>query len=1037
MYDELLSPNTATNIDLLDECVQKMYRGDQQCHRVCEMFRLRPDSFRIVDQVLESSHSLQLKVYALNLFSSFVSTNWESLSSDNQIQLRNFIATYIYNVASLPDDQISKDDRNYLLRYSNIVLINVLKYEWPEKWENFIPDLLQAAGSSPIMCENSFLILRLLAQEFTEFAESSLSTTKQAEMSATFIEQHTLILPLIEMALSSTENSDLVNSALMCLKYLIKSIELSIIFNSSIFETICNTLLPDPRYMINCIDIFGEIAVISYLAKDMSQVILKLFSSIVECLTKVFGPNPIGIDMYDIGAKIIGQPNDFIHIFTISMSSFISSFQEILEDPNNSEPYSLMLYWLFNITAQSDKEDIEFKTCIELWHTITRTIFTECTIHQQSFSPVYNNLLPMLRRIAIQKMECPSELIYFFDENGVHSRLSESQTQSSVYFMNMREMLVYLTHINKEDMIAALFEKVDEIKRGNWSSEAMNSLCWAAGSIGGALTEEEEKHFVAQILDYLLALCKDLPDIVQRANVASGIMYICSQYAKFLSHYWNLLKVVMHKLFEFMRESIPEVQDSAIESMKQVVKVCHHMLAQQQPNEPSSFLVWMMNNSQQIFEPLRPDNIVEMYEIYSMIIDNVSDDDKKKMIEVISQNLNQQLEMLVNNIQPSDISWIEQFTFVINCNMKMARYLRYAYYSQLTRIIKLLLTLYTQSSEQAQRLLSIMNNNQSGIQSREFEVFQSVKIKICNLLTSSVQLYTRDNSIGDLIFDPSFDVLMVDYQNSPARTPEVLALFVALMSKYALKIKPKFSLLMNALYIPTLPYLTDDFSENFNFWKNFALFCYSIIQYIPSTLSDFSVDDIFTFINYLKRCCSHPQAEVSERAIQSLMDLVCSMETRISPSFAANFVNFFALDLFKHVFVLLTDNIHKYAFNLLIGLTRKLIQMNIFKTKQVDIFNIFTELFPYRPPSELSQAIEKMMEVSTNYFEFKQIIRNFLIQVRKYAIHDPALYEKDKEEIKKQIEEKLKVPGLIPPNEEPEVRENVQKLVDIVNNFQL
>ena len=111
--------------------------------------------------------------------------------------------------------------------------------------------------------------------------------------------------------------------------------------------------------------------------------------------------------------------------------------------------------------------------------------------------------------------------------------------------------------------------------------------------------------------------------------------------------------------------------------------------------------------------------------------------------------------------------------------------------------------------------------------------------------------------------------------------------------------------------------------------------------------------------------------------------------------------------------------------------------MNIFKTKQVDIFNIFTELFPYRPPSELSQAIEKMMEVSTNYFEFKQIIRNFLIQVRKYAIHDPALYEKDKEEIKKQIEEKLKVPGLIPPNEEPEVRENVQKLVDIVNNFQL
>ncbi|OHS96499.1 hypothetical protein TRFO_09875 [Tritrichomonas foetus] len=1022
-YESLLNTEIPINLDLLDDCVQKMYlSGNQECHEICNRFHSRPDSLSIVDQVLQSNHSFHLKIFSLNIFAHFVESRWEALPEDNQVQLRNFIAQFINNVAAAPENSISPQNREHLLRYSNNVLINILKYDWPTKWPRFIPDILDATSSSPAMCANCFVILQNLAQEFTEFPEDSLSTSKTAEMSATFIEQFPMIFSLIEIALKSTENPDLVKACLKSLKYFIKAIDPTIIFSNAIFDTICSNLLPDPRYTIYCIAVFGEIAANPYLPNDVSTIILQLFGSIVQCLSNVFNPD----DIYETNSRTGEQ--DFVHIFTVSMTSFVSSFQDILETPSNAPSYSIMLKWLFNVTAQAKNDDTDFKLCIDLWHTIARTIFTECASLRAEYSPVYIPLLPMLRRLAIQRMECPSELIYFFDETGVHSRRNESTTLSNVVFTAMREMLVYLTHIDRADMMAALLEKVDEIKRGNWSSEAMNCLCWAAGSIGGALTEDEEKHFVAQILEYLLTLCKELPDISMRANVASGIMYICSQYGRFLSKYWELLKVVMHKLFEFMSESIPEVQDSAIESMKSVVKYCRNLLVTRQANEESSFLEWMLANSSQVFAPLRPDNIVEMYEIYSTMIQLIHiDDDRNRMTSIISQNLNQRLTALTGNIQPMDQSWYEQLIFVINCNSKMATYLGPSFYSQLSQIIPQLVQIYTTISAGSQQVSP---------ETREFIILQEIKGNIIKLFITSVQLCGRIGLISSTVLPPTLEVFMPDYQSTVAKTPEILGLLAALSTKLPGEIQNNIQHVFTAIYTPTLPFL-QDYSECFKFWENFTMFIAALISHVPVFLTLISNNDVTVFMDYLKRCCSHPQQEVSEHALVALMDLLSALDTRVSQQFANEFTDFFGLDLVQFVMTLLTDSVHKYAFNTLMGISRKLIQLNTIRKKTDELFQIFLTLFPNRSPKELGEALQQMQEHSANYQEFKKILRNFMIQVRKFALHDPAIYKKEKEEILAVLAEKVKIPGLIPPNELPEVKEQVQKLCDVVNSFNL
>lgn len=46
-----------------------------------------------------------------------------------------------------------------------------------------------------------------------------------------------------------------------------------------------------------------------------------------------------------------------------------------------------------------------------------------------------------------------------------------------------------------------------------------------------------------------------------KAVIASNIMYVVGQYPRFLSAHWKFLKTVVNKLFEFMHETHPGVQD--------------------------------------------------------------------------------------------------------------------------------------------------------------------------------------------------------------------------------------------------------------------------------------------------------------------------------------------------------------------------------------------------------------------------------------------------------------------------------------------
>lgn len=103
--------------------------------------------------------------------------------------------------------------------------------------------------------------------------------------------------------------------------------------------------------------------------------------------------------------------------------------------------------------------------------------------------------------------------------------------------------------------------------------DRLNKLCWALGSISGCLNRVEEERFVIQVIKELLNLCEKTDGKGNKAQVATDIMYVTSQFPNFLKTHWPFLKTVINKLNEFMREKHPGVQDMAAETFLKIAKL--------------------------------------------------------------------------------------------------------------------------------------------------------------------------------------------------------------------------------------------------------------------------------------------------------------------------------------------------------------------------------------------------------------------------------------------------------------------------------
>ena len=76
------------------------------------------------------------------------------------------------------------------------------------------------------------------------------------------------------------------------------------------------------------------------------------------------------------------------------------------------------------------------------------------------------------------------------NDEGEVVREFMKESDTIVLYKSMRELLVYLTHLDVLDTENILTEKLaKQVDGSEWSWNNLNTLCWAIGSISGAMSE--------------------------------------------------------------------------------------------------------------------------------------------------------------------------------------------------------------------------------------------------------------------------------------------------------------------------------------------------------------------------------------------------------------------------------------------------------------------------------------------------------------------------------------------------------------------
>lgn len=193
------------------------------------------------------------------------------------------------------------------------------------------------------------------------------------------------------------------------------------------------------------------------------------------------------------------------------LSNFLSNHLSAVENDTNRDVLLNAHLYMVKV-SQVDEREI-FKICLEYWLKLVAELYDEIqalpigdsgilmglSLGGASGSSmlngmnlrknIYSDVLSNLRLVVIEKMVKPEEVLIVENEEGEIVREFMKESDTIVLYKSMRELLVYLTHLDVTDTEAILTEKLaKQVDGSEWSWQNLNTLCWAIGSISGAMS---------------------------------------------------------------------------------------------------------------------------------------------------------------------------------------------------------------------------------------------------------------------------------------------------------------------------------------------------------------------------------------------------------------------------------------------------------------------------------------------------------------------------------------------------------------------
>ena len=110
-------------------------------NKVLMALQENPMSWTRVDVILEQSQNPNSRFLGLQILEETVLYRWKALPKEQSEGIKNYI---VNKIIALSQDEATMAAHKVFLGKMNLVLVHILKQEWPHNWPSFVPDLVAA-----------------------------------------------------------------------------------------------------------------------------------------------------------------------------------------------------------------------------------------------------------------------------------------------------------------------------------------------------------------------------------------------------------------------------------------------------------------------------------------------------------------------------------------------------------------------------------------------------------------------------------------------------------------------------------------------------------------------------------------------------------------------------------------------------------------------------------------------------------------------------------------------------------------------------
>ncbi|XP_037957389.1 exportin-1 [Teleopsis dalmanni] len=1046
---KLLDFSQKLDINLLDKIVECLYSSQGEQLRLAQdiltTLKEHPDAWTRVDSILEFSQNQQTKFYALQILEEVIKTRWKILPRNQCEGIKKYVVGLIIKTSS--DAEVMEANKVYLNKL-NVILVQILKREWPRNWETFISDIVGASKTNESLCKNNMVILKNLSEEVFDFSAGQITQTKAKHLKDTMCLEFSQIFQLCSFVLESSMNAPLIHVTLETLLRFLNWIPLGYIFETTLIEILIFKFLSVPMFRNVTLKCLSEIAGLT--VPDYNENFATLFRDTMTQLNQMIGQTN---NMSHIYANGSDTEQEFVQNLAMFLCTFLKEHGKLVEDTRHVEFLNQALLYLVLI---SEVEDVEvFKICLEYWNSLVDDLYNSetfsdalstgkrGTLRRRNF---YAHILTKVRFIMISRMAKPEEVLVVENENGEVVREFMKDTNAINLYKNMRETLVFLTHLDYADTERIMTLKLlNQVNGTEFSWKNLNTLCWAIGSISGAFCEDDEKRFLVTVIKDLLGLCEQKKGKDNKAIIASNIMYVVGQYPRFLRAHWKFLKTVVNKLFEFMHETHDGVQDMACDTFIKIAIKCRRYFVTIQPNEACTFIDEILSTMSSIICDLQPQQVHTFYEavgyMISAQIDQIQQD---ALIEKYMFLPNQVWDEIISRASKNvdflkNMTAVKQLGSILKTNVAACKALGHAYVIQLGRIYLDMLNVYKITSEniiQAIELNGVNVNNQPLI-----KAMHVVKKETLNLISEWVSRSNDNQLVMDNFIPPLLDAVLLDYQRCKvpsAREPKVLSSMAVIVHKMRNHITNEVPKIFDAVFECTL----DMINKNFEDYPQHRTSFYELLQAVNAhcfkAFLNIPPNQFKLVFDSVVWAFKHTMRNVADMGLNILYKMLQNLEQH--PQAAQSFYQTYFTDILMQIFSVVTDTSHTaglanhaiilaYMFSLV---ENNKITVSLGPMEDNTIFiqeyvaSLLRSAFSHLTDNQIKVFVTGLFNLDENVQAFKEHLRDFLIQIREVTGEDDSDLYLEEREIALREEQANKrlmqrsVPGMLNPHELPE-----------------